>query len=140
MPTFSTVDLARLDDCDLRLQLISNRVVKYVPHRILTGHRGQAEQHEAFVTGHSKLDWPMGKHNRFPSIALDFAPVYFDVGAKINFNDIPAFARLAGHYERAAFDLGIEVRLGLDWDGDWRTSGYDPDSSFLDAGHIELIV
>ena len=139
MPTFSAGDLEKLDTCDLRLQLLAKDVVVYIPHKILEGHRGEIAQHQAFLDGKSQLDWPNGKHNKLPSTAMDVAPLYFDAGVHIDWNDRGAFGRLMGHYERAAYQRGIKIRLGMDWDMDWRTSGLDPNSKFLDMPHIEII-
>lgn len=138
MPSFSQASLDALDTCDLRLQLIAREAIKYVDFKVLKGHRGQAEQDAAFAAGTSKLRWPDGNHNKMPSLAMDVAPVYFDAGARINWKDIPAFARLAGYLERIAHEKGFTVRLGMDWDGDWRTAGHDPGENFLDAPHIEV--
>jgi len=139
MPTFSDSDKVKLDTGDPRIQLICNEAIKTIAFKVLECHRGREAQHAAFLNGTSQLDWPNGKHNKLPSIAIDVAPLYFEQGARIDWKDIPAFARLMGHLERIAIANGIPVRLGMDWDGDWRTSGYDPNSKFLDAPHLELV-
>lgn len=139
MPSFSSVSEARLKTCDLRLQLICNEAIKTIEFKILEGHRNEADQNAAFDRGASKLRWPNGKHNSSPSKAVDVAPIYFELGEKINWKDIPAFARLMGHLERIALDKGFKVRLGMDWDMDWRTATHDPGENFLDAPHIEVV-
>ena len=128
MPVFGKVSKANLASCHPDLQRLANEVIKYVDHSITCGHRGQDEQHKAFVEGKSKLDWPKGEHNKLPSMALDFAPY------PINWNDAEAFTLLAGVYFGVACALGIKVRLGIDWDGDFNILEH----SFKDRPHIEL--
>jgi peptidoglycan L-alanyl-D-glutamate endopeptidase CwlK len=72
-----------------------------------------------------------------PSKAVDVTPWF--KGVKIDWKDIPAFARLAGYVQRIADEKGIKIRWGGDWNGDWRTAGHDPNERFLDAPHIELV-
>lgn len=138
MPSFDTKSVENLSTCDLRLQIVCNEVIKYIQFKVLEGHRGQVAQHAAFLSGASQKDWPNGKHNKFPSLAVDIAPLYFDKGSRIDWKDIPAFARLAGFHEAIAYTKGIQLRLGMDWDGDWRTAGHDPGENFLDAPHLEV--
>lgn len=139
MPSFSDTSLKHLETCDLRLQLICKEAIKFVDFTIIEGHRGEIAQNVAFANGNSKLPWPQGKHNADPSRAVDVAPIYYEMGARIDWKDVPAFARLAGFLEAIAYSKGIKVRLGMDFDGDWRTAGHDPNQKFLDAPHIELI-
>jgi len=136
MPSFSELSKGRLQTCDPRLQAIMNEAIKQVDFTILCGHRDQEAQREAVMHGFSKVGWPNSKHNVYPSIAVDIAP-WFKV-VKIDWKDIPAFARLAGYLQRIAEEKGIKIRWGGDWDGDWRTAGHDDDERFLDAPHIEL--
>ncbi len=73
----------------------------------------------------------------FPSNAMDIAP--YIRGDGINWKDVPAFARLMGAVQDIAWRHGTKLRFGLDWDGDFRTVGFDKDESFLDAPHVELL-
>ena len=139
MPAFSAASLAKLATCDARLQGLLREAIKHTDLTILEGHRGQAAQDKAFAEKKSKLKWPHGKHNSSPSRAVDIAPYYTDGGGTITWKDVPAFARLMGYIERIADERGIKVRLGMDWDGDFRTAGHDPGENFLDAPHIELV-
>lgn len=112
---------------------------KIVPLTVIEGHRGEAAQNTAFDTGKSKLQWPNGKHNKLPSLAVDLAPTYFEKGTKIDWKDVIAFGRIMGVMQCLAFQRNIKLRFGLDWDGDFRSVGRDPDESFLDAPHVEVI-
>lgn len=137
MPTLSALSKQRLETCDSRLQDIFNEVIKHVDFVVLEGHRNEQAQNEAFRTGKSQKKWPEGKHNSLPSRAIDVAPFLPDV--KIDWNDLVAFGRLMGIVQLVAIQKGIKVRFGLDWDGDFRTSGRDPNEHFLDAPHVELV-
>lgn len=141
MPAFSATSRERLRTCDPRLQDVLNDAIEVVDFTIIEGHRGEAAQNKAFAEGKSKLRWPAGKHNRYPSNAVDVAPVYYDEtpGAKIDWNDLIAFGRVMGVVQACAHRRGIKLRFGLDWDGDFRSVNRDPDESFLDAPHIELV-
>lgn len=129
MPAFSKSSLDRLATCHPKLQALMNEVIKYEDCVILCGHRGQAEQDQAFRDGKSKLKWPQGKHNTLPSNAVDIAPYPLD------WNDHLAFARLAGYVQAIADGMGIAVR----WGGDWNGNGKSKDERFLDLVHFELV-
>jgi hypothetical protein len=67
-------------------------------------------------------------------------PIYVDVTTKIDWNDAYAVCRLAGFFEATAMSMGFKVRLGMDWNGNWRTAGKgDPKERFFDAYHIEIL-
>lgn len=137
MPVFSDLSKQRLATCDPRIQLLCNEAIKTIDFVVLEGHRGEAAQEEAFRTGKSQKHWPEGNHNSLPSRAIDLAPFLPDV--KIDWNDLVAFGRLMGFIQCLAVMHGIKLRFGLDWDGDFRTVGKDPNEHFLDAPHFELV-
>jgi len=139
MAKFGTASLRRLQTCDQRLVLLANDVIAIQDHTVFTGHRTQEEQEKEFREGKTTLHWPHGKHNAFPSRAIDVAPVYYEQGAKIDWGDLVAFGRIAGMYQACAHRRGIRLRFGLDWDGDFRSVGRDPTEKFMDAPHIELV-
>ena len=140
MPRFSETSRQRLATCDSRLQLICNEAIEIVDFTVIQGHRNREDQDRAFAEGKSRVKWPHGKHNAMPSRAVDIAPVYYDAGKmKIDWNDLIAFGRLMGVIQAIAHRHNIRLRFGLDWDGDFRSVDRDPDESFLDAPHIELV-
>lgn len=139
MPMFSPASLAQLSSCDTRLQGLLREAIKRIDFKVLEGHRDKAGQDAAVASGASQKPWPTGNHNSLPSRAVDIAPVFYEAGTKINWKDVPAFARLMGYIERIAEERGIRVRLGMDWDMDFRTAGHDPGENFLDAPHLELV-
>lgn len=139
MPKFSVASLEKLRSCDPRLQDVLTDAIEIVDFTIIEGHRGKEAQDRAVAEGKSKKPWPSGNHNRWPSSAADVAPVYYASGAKIDWGDTIAFGRIMGVIQACAHRRGIRLRFGLDWDGDFRSVDRDPDESFLDAPHVELL-
>lgn len=134
----STASQVKLATCDRRLWLVVNDAAANLDILVICGHRDQAEQEAAFVAGKTQKHWPFGNHNALPSRAADIMPISHQVGDPINWKDLPAFARLMGYIEACADRRGIKLRFGMDWDGDWRSVGFDHDEHFLDAPHVEL--
>lgn len=128
MAAFSKTSADRLATCDPRLQRLFNEVVKHFDCSVLCGHRGEAEQNEAFRKGHSSKQFPHSKHNRFPSIAVDVAPY------PIQWDNVEKFRWFGGCVMGVASQLGIKVRWGGDWDGDTDFR----DQSLIDLPHFEL--
>jgi peptidoglycan L-alanyl-D-glutamate endopeptidase CwlK len=139
MPSFSETSRQKLTTCDPRLQDILNEAIQYVDFMILEGHRGQAAQDEAVRKGNSQKPWPTGNHNSLPSKAVDVAPLSSQLNDKLSWKDIVAFGRLMGYIDCIAKRQGVKLRFGLDWDGDFRTVGLDPNEKFLDAPHVEIV-
>lgn len=133
MPTFSQLSLSRLGGADKRLENVFVEAIKQRDITILDTYRTKEQQHEAFITGKSQLDWPNSKHNTYPSLAVDFAPYFPDV--KIDWEDVPAFALLAGYLIRIGEEQGVKLR----WGGDWSLDGRTRDERFKDLDHIEIV-
>ena len=129
MPTFGTASQGKLETCDKRLQSICNLVIEHYDFSVLEGHRSGARQDELFRQGKSKLRAGQSKHNASPSMAVDISPY------PIDWNDSKRFYLLAGMIFQAAYDLGIKIRWGGDWDRDWDHS----DQGFMDLPHFELV-
>lgn len=128
MPSFSKLSAERLATCDERLQRILNEAIKRVDFTVICGHRDEEAQEEAFRLNRSKVRWPMSKHNRLPSLAVDVAPY------PIDWKDTARFARLAGYIERVAHEQGVTIRWGGDFNGNWRS-----DDKFIDMPHLEIV-
>lgn len=129
MPKFSEKSKGLLNQCDIRLQEICNAAIEIMDFTVITGHREQAEQDADFAAGRSKLKWPDGKHNAFPSHAIDIAPY------PVDWADLSRFYLLAGIMIGIAFTKGVKLRWGGDWDGDFDLK----DNKFQDIGHFELV-
>lgn len=127
---FGPASRAQLQTCDARLVRVLERALAISPvdFRVLVGHRGEHDQHMAFLNGTSKLDWPHGKHNAWPSLAADVAPV------PIQWADKEAFIYLAGAIMAAAKLEDVPLRYG----GDWNMDGRMLAERFRDLGHVEL--
>lgn len=154
MPLFSARSIAALNTCDDEFKLICYALIRDVNFSVLEGHRDERRQNMLFEAGASKLKWPYGNHNAYPSRAIDIAPYVPPYGLLLGDAKqisnlaletdrhkwvvesfiVKTYARLIGHFEREARRREIGIRVGLDWDGDWSTL----DQSFDDLGHIEL--
>ena len=128
MPTFSNKSLERLESCHPDLQRLMKEVIKVYDCTILQGHRGKEEQDEYFRTGKSKVEYPNSKHNSVPSMAIDVVPY------PIDWNDWNRFYHFAGFVQGVAANMNINIRSGLDWDGDFDLK----EQTFMDAPHFEL--
>ena len=128
MPRFSKRSLGRLETCDERLQELFKEVVKRFDCTIIESHRGEERQNEAYRKGNSKLNYPNGKHNKLPSIAVDVAPY------PIDWSDRDRFHYFGGYVIGIAQQMGLNIRWGGDWDQDTKTK----DNRFDDLVHFEI--
>lgn len=130
-----TISEYNLSSCSPNLQRVIHEAIrrspKWLDFAVTCGHRNQKDQDEAFKRGTSKKTWPNSKHNSLPSRAVDVRPAS-PFNAE-DWNDKLRFARLIGFIEAVAIDLGIPIRLGLDFSGDGRSL----DETFIDLPHIE---
>jgi len=116
------------------LRRLMGHALRDINFTVIDGQRGQKEQNQFVEDGKSQLKYPKSKHNADPSLAVDIAPYPIDWQAH------ERFTFLAGFIWGAAEQLGIDIRLGMDWDGDGKLVSHDEDESFLDLPHIELDV
>lgn len=128
MPKFSQRSQANLATCDQKLQDLFNEVIKHVDCTILEGHRNREEQEEAFRTGKSQLHYPHGNHNAYPSNAVDAVPY------PIDWENTDRLYMFSGFVQGIAAKMGISIRVGADWDGDFNTKN----QHFVDLPHFEL--
>lgn len=128
MNKYSDRSTNNLAECDNRLNVLFNAVLKEFDHTVYEGHRPEVEQDVAFRTGKSKVQWPNSKHNSLPSKAVDVAPY------PIDFDDTNRMYYFAGFVKAKAIELGIPIRWGGDWDGDTEVN----DQTFMDLVHFEI--
>jgi len=130
-----TISEYNLSSCSPNLQRLIREAIRRVPKwldfAVTCGRRNQLDQDKAYRDGKSTKQWPNSKHNTLPSQAVDIRPAS-PFNAE-DWNDRLRFARLLGFIESVAIDLGIPIRLGMDWDGDGRSI----DERFVDLPHIE---
>ena len=99
---------------------------------VTCGYRGQDEQDQLYFEGRSKVKWPNSKHNNKPSQAIDFV-LY--VNGKVDWDNRDSWYMAVGVFRGVAAMLGIKIRVGGDFDGDFSTT----DQTFFDLPHIELL-
>lgn len=129
MYKFSRKSQAKLDTCHDDIKKICNELIKVMDVTVLEGVRTVEQQEEYVRTGKSQTM----KSKHLPqedglSHAVDLAPY------PIDWNNMNRFYYMQGLIKGIASQLGIKVRLGIDWDGDGETK----DHSFVDGPHFEL--
>lgn len=139
MYEFGEQSLAHLNKCDERLQRIALSAIQIIDFTILTSFRDQATQDELFRLERTKLQWPNSAHNQEPSFAIDIAPwpvIWPDPIKRPQYlvKDYGRFYYLAGIFKTCAFDLGIPVI----WGGDWNSNNSFTDQNFDDLPHFQL--
>lgn len=126
MYKYSKRSRTNLDTCHPRLIELFEKVLETYDHSVISGHRGEAEQTQLVMEGKSQLSYPHSKHNKYPSNAVDVQPYPM--------RHVYDLIRFIGYVERVAYELGIKIRLGLDWDMDRDTS-----NNWVDAYHVEYV-
>jgi hypothetical protein len=129
MPKFGEKSLAQLDTCDVKLQEVFNEVIKKVDCSVLEGRRGKDRQNALFKEGKTKVTFPNGRHNASPSRAVDVVPY------PIDWDDRERFHLFAGFVLGVAYQKGIKLR----WGGDWNINWFVDDNKFDDFPHFELL-
>lgn len=141
MNRYSNTSAYRLSTCHDSLQRIFHVVLQRVDHAIIDGHRDEEAQNKAVADGKSTLLWPHGKHNTYPSMAVDAAPYFAEIRG-IDWEDVPAICMFAGRVMEIAeqlYEQG-EIPYRLRWGGDWDGDGRTTDQRLKDYVHFELIV
>lgn len=133
MSVLTARDHQILATCDPRLQNLCEFVAKYWSFSVLDGHRDQKAQDLAYSEGKSQLKWPNGKHNSYPSLAVDLAPTPLTPGLRVDWSDTERFLAFADFVTGAARRQRIALRWGGDWDGDPASL-----NRFNDLVHFEL--
>jgi hypothetical protein len=135
MPSFGAESMKQLATLHPDLKGLLIIAIKHVDFKIDCGHRGQEAQHQAFLSGASEKDWPNSKHNKFPSEAADLL-LYYPQGQHIRWNEKENQYLFMGFMKGLASAMGLKVRIGADWDGDFDIK----DQRFHDLPHIEIIL
>jgi peptidoglycan L-alanyl-D-glutamate endopeptidase CwlK len=124
----------RLSTCSDAVQRVMNRVSLFLNVSILCGHRNEPEQEKAFNDGFSKVHWPDGDHNVFPSDAID-AGIYRDDIGNVDYGDTAAFGTLNGVIQVCAEIEGCVAIWGHDWDSDNNYTEHE----FIDMPHWTIL-
>ena len=129
MPKFGVNSRDKLSSCDERLQKVFNEVIKHIDCADLQGHRSGERQDKLFELGRTKVKYPNGRHNAFPSNAVDVTPY------PIDWEDRERQTLFAGFVLGTAKAMGITLRWGGDWDRDYQVQ----DNKFDDFPHFEIV-
>jgi len=132
MPKFSLKSIDRLNTCHPLLQELFNDIIKTDDCAVIEGHRNRRRQNQLFAQGKSRKQWPDGKHNVMPSLAVDVAPWF--PGKGIPWKEHGNFYYFAGKVKARARALGISIR----WGGDWNSNNDVTDQTLHDLPHFEL--
>lgn len=134
MARFSKKSKDKLDTCDVRLQDLFQRIVEDYDCVVLEGARDPIRQIGLYNEGKSKVKH--GKHNFFPSLAIDISPYPIPKNwGEGDHKELAKFYHFAGFVLAKANSLGILLRWGGDWDGD----GDFSDQTFDDLIHYEIL-
>ena len=131
MAKFGKASLMHRATLHPKLQQVLDEAIKHVDFTIVEGFRGKDAQDAAFQAGLSKLPWPQGNHNAYPSRAADIAP--WPVDWKEGERPHLRFAFLMGVVYACSKQLGIRLRFGMDWN-----QNFIVDEGFVDLPHVEL--
>lgn len=130
MPKFSNSSLNKLKTCHPDLQRLFKEVVKHVDCTIIEGVRSKEQQAEYVRTGKSRtMNSKHLKQSDGYSWAVDC------LAYPLQWNNFQRNYLFAGFVKGVALSLGIKIRMGADWDGDFDTK----DQTFYDLPHFELI-
>lgn len=130
MPKFSSKSKAKLETCHPLLQKLFNEVIKHEDCTIIEGVRSLETQQEYVRKGVSKtMNSKHLKNDDGYSHAVDV------IKYPIDWNDAPRNYMFAGFVKGVADSLGINIRMGADWNGNMTAK----DQSFHDLPHFELV-
>lgn len=132
MYSFSERSALNLKSAHPTLQTLLKRAIEEVNFTVIEGHRGKEKQNRLYDEGKSELPYPESKHNNMPSLAVDIMPYPIEPVEDIR------FAYCNGIIRGLAEEMGIPIRLGIDWNMDGELVKYDEEESFFDGAHIEL--
>ena len=128
MPKFGKRSRERLNTCNNKLQKVFNEVIKHVDCSVLEGYRDKDRQNKLFEENKTKVKYPNGRHNSYPSNAVDVTPY------PVDWKDRERQTLFAGFVIGTAKQMGINIRWGGDWDQDFEVA----DNRFDDFPHFEI--
>lgn len=137
MPQFTSERSLRvLSELSQPLQSICAVAIQKIDFSLIDGLRTTEQQQAMYNatprTSHLDGIVKRSKHQGYngKSLAFDFIPVPFTT-----WDDRPLFTAYAHYFIGLGDAMGIQVRWGGDWDGDFRWT----DQTFHDFPHIELM-
>lgn len=135
MYNFSHKSLERIKTLHKDLQILLMELIEVIDFSVLCGHRTKKEQDKAFAEGKTKLKYPDGKHNAYPSLAVDIIPY------PVDWKDYKRIYFFSGIVKGIAYRLKEEGKIthSLRWGGDWDNDNDFNDQTFNDLVHWELV-
>tara|TARA_Y100000310_G_scaffold345458_1_gene465208 strand:+ start:364 stop:786 length:423 start_codon:yes stop_codon:yes gene_type:complete len=135
---FGKSSAKQLDSCHPYLIAVANAALTggWQDFAVIEGHRSIERQHQLFLDGKSTLDGieSRGRHNMYPSEAMDLLPCPAHIHGVNIWQDRDRFVLFAGFIIGIAGSLGIK----LTWGGDWNNDRSMLDTNFCDLPHFEL--
>ncbi len=128
---FSSKSQAKLDRLHPDLRVILNEAIKHVDFTVIEGVRSLDRQRELVRTGKSKT--LKSKHLEQDD---GWSHAVYIIAYPIKWDNWQRNYLFVGFIKGIAANMGIKIRIGADWDGDFTTR----DQSFHDLPHIELIL
>lgn len=100
----------------------------------------RTEERQIELVAEAKSKTLNSKHLIQPDTGCSHAVDLYPSGYN-SISDIPreAWVELSTAMHLAAKDVGVKIRWGADWDMDGTMVDEDPDESFFDAPHFELV-
>lgn len=129
MPKFGKKSLEHLETLHPDLQKVMKEAIKHVDFTILEGLRSPERQEELVRQGKSKT-----LNSKHLADAEGFSRAVDVIAYPIDWNDWKRNYLFAGYIKGLAAGMGVELRAGADWDGDFSVK----DQSFHDLPHLEL--
>ena len=123
--------IEQLNTCTDDVQWLLTTVLEEVADvSAIEGHRNEERQNSLYPK-YTKLKFPHGKHNEYPSKAVDVQPYPTpDTDVKL--------AAALGYIAGRAKAIGLERGLIVRWGGDWDQDGDLTDQTFDDLYHLEV--
>ena len=109
------------------LQKLFLEAVKVRDCSIIEGYRTKDDQDAAFYAGRAKVKWPNGKHNKFPSLAVDVWPYPVPRTTDGQIDDL---SPVWDSFARYVYDVAEKLNIQVIWGGNWE--------SLVDKPHWEL--
>ena len=129
MPSFSKKSQDKLSTCHPSIIKVLKEAIKHVDFTILEGIRTPERQQELMDQGKTKtLNSKHLPNADGLSMAVDI------IAYPIDWNDRERNLLFAGYIKGLAKGMGVDLRIGSDWDGDFYTN----DQTFNDDVHFEL--
>ena len=125
MPKFGKRSKERLKGVNVKLVNVLNALIKIMDVTIIEGVRSKERQAELLEKGATKVKY--SKH--MEGKAVDLAPY------PISWEDRERFHYMGGMVRGIGHKLGVNIRWGGDWDGDFETK----DNKFDDLVHFEIL-